>query len=63
MFQETPHGCCICRDWTAPSVPSILTADNVTIINTAGQPLSVYNPFREYKFPVRFMTHLLRTLL
>jgi hypothetical protein len=43
----------MCRDWTAQSVPAILTADTVTIINPAGQPLTVYNPFREYRFPVR----------
>lgn len=46
------HGCA-CRDWTAPSVPAILIADSVTIIDPAGQPLAVYNPFREYTFPVR----------
>ncbi|KAF6257358.1 common central domain of tyrosinase-domain-containing protein [Scenedesmus sp. NREL 46B-D3] len=40
-------------DWTAPSVPAILIADSVTIIDPAGQPLAVYNPFREYTFPAK----------
>jgi hypothetical protein len=39
-------------DWTAPSVPDILTVNRVTVLDVNGQPTQIRNPFFSYTFVV-----------